>query len=374
MKNICFLTLVHPIFDRRIFCKEAKTLAGADYNVTLIVQHNRRQIIDRIKIVPLPKSNNRFSRMLITTWRVFYLALKQKADLYHLHDPELIPIGLFLKIFTKAKVIYDVHEDVPKSIFSKTWIPKRIRKTLSILFNLFEKQVSQKFDYIIAATPSIEKNFYKSKTITIRNFPIIEKFALRACPSRNRSRRQYFSVIYIGNISKSNGIIPTIQALKYINSNFKVRIQLLGRFSSLAYKSKLLQLKAWQQVDCHGWILPERISFYLAQADAGVICAPPEPNSLEAEPNKLFEYMLASLPVITSDFPLWKKIVAKNNCGICVNPLQPKKIAQAIEYLIEHPGEARKMGRNGKRLILEKYNWKKESKKLLNVYKKLFKG
>jgi len=88
-------------------------------------------------------------------------------------------------------------------------------------------------------------------------------------------------------------------------------------------------------------------------------------------PNKMFEYMIAELPIIASNFLLWREIVEKNNCGICVNPLDPKEIAEAIEYLIEHPDEARKMGENGRKAVLEKYNWEKESKKLLKIYEEL---
>ena len=85
----------------------------------------------------------------------------------------------------------------------------------------------------------------------------------------------------------------------------------------------------------------------------------------------MFEYMIAELPIIASNFLLWREIVEKNNCGICVNPLDPKEIAEAIEYLIEHPDEARKMGENGRKAVLEKYNWENESKKLLEIYEEL---
>jgi len=81
--------------------------------------------------------------------------------------------------------------------------------------------------------------------------------------------------------------------------------------------------------------------------------------------------MGVGLPVIVSDFPELKKIVEGNRCGICVNPLEPKEIAKAVEYLIEHPEEAKEMGENGRKAVLEKYNWENESKKLLKVYETL---
>jgi len=78
-KKICILTSVHLPFDARIFHKEAKTLVKAGYDVTLIAQHNKKEIVDGIKIIPLPRAKNRFDRMTRITWTLFKLALKEKA-------------------------------------------------------------------------------------------------------------------------------------------------------------------------------------------------------------------------------------------------------------------------------------------------------
>jgi len=80
----------------------------------------------------------------------------------------------------------------------------------------------------------------------------------------------------------------------------------------------------------------------------------------------------ASLPVVASNFPLWKEI-GGNRCGITVNPLDPKEIAQAIEYLLTHPEEACQMGENDRRAVVEKYNWEQEKERLLNLYMEVLK-
>lgn len=371
--HICHITSVHSAFDVRIFHKAAKTLVKAGYKVTLIAQHKKNETVDGIKIIALSKPKNRFFRIFDTTLKALYFALKQKFDVYHFHDPELIPIGLLLKIFTKAKIIYDVHEDVPKGILSREWIPKILKKPVSILVNWFEKTASQRLNYIIAATPSIKEAFLGNRVIAVRNFPVVKNSTSSYLLSKNKPGKKYFSIIYIGSISEINGITQTIRALEYLNPKFEVRIKLLGKFSPVAYKRKVKQLKGFEKVDYLGWVPLEKTPFYLAQADAGIICAPPEPNSLEAEPNKLFEYMFAGLPVIASNFPLWKKIIEGNNCGICINPLNPKEIAKAVEYLIKYPEKTRKMGENGRKAILTKYNWENEIENLLKVYKQLLK-
>ena len=94
-KKVCILTSVHTPFDTRIFHKQAKSLLKAGYDVTLIAQHDKDELVGGIRMVALPKPKNRLWRML-GTWRVFKLALKQKAEIYHFHDPELLPWGWLL--------------------------------------------------------------------------------------------------------------------------------------------------------------------------------------------------------------------------------------------------------------------------------------
>ena len=174
MRKVIHLTSVHPVFDGRVFHKEAKTLIKAGYDVILIAQHNKEEVVDGVKIIPLPKPRNRFERMTKVVWKLFRLALKEKADVYHFHDPELIPVGLVLRLFSK-KVIYDVHEDVPQQILTKDWIRSYIvRKITSFIFKGFENLSCIFFNGIVAATPDIAKKFPSQKTITLRNFPILE--------------------------------------------------------------------------------------------------------------------------------------------------------------------------------------------------------
>ncbi|MBU1912723.1 MAG: glycosyltransferase, partial [Candidatus Omnitrophica bacterium] len=165
MKKVCILTSSHSPFDSRIFHKEAKTLAANDYKVALIVQHDKREIVDGVEIFPLPISRKRYKKMTVGVWKAFLLGLKQKADVYHFHDPALIPVGIALKLFGK-RVIYDVHEDVPKQILSKEWIRSAyLRRVISFVFNIFEQFSTIFFDRIIAATPEIAKKFPEKKTI-----------------------------------------------------------------------------------------------------------------------------------------------------------------------------------------------------------------
>ncbi len=366
-KKICILTSVHSAFDIRIFHKEAKSLSKAGYDVTLVAPYKKDIIIEGVKIVSIPKVRMRY-RLLGVNRKLYKKALNQKADVYHFHDPELIPWVVKLKKKTRARVIYDVHEDYPKQILSKYWIPKILRKIISIFINFYEKRMVKNFDYVITVGEEIEERFRKnnSNVETIKNFPDVEKFRNIKKEKNNES---IFNLIYIGGISKVRGINQLVQAMEYLPK--EVKLTLFGKFSPEEYKEEVKKIKGFEKTEYLGWISFDKMPYQLFKSDIGVICFLPEPNHINSCPNKLFEYMVAELPVIASNFPSWKEIVEGNNCGICVNPLEPEEIAKAVKYLIRHPKEAKKMGENGRKAVLEKYNWENESKKLLNIYSSL---
>lgn len=368
MKRICILTSVHPPFDTRIFHKQAKTLAQAGYDVTLIAQHDRDEVVDGIKLMALPKPKNRFWRML-GTWRIFRLALRQKADIYHFHDPELLPAGLLLKLLTNGKVIYDVHEDVPEDILMKRWLPAGIRKPISYIFGVVEKMMASQLDHVITSTDYIAEQFKGTTRVTaIKNYPISYEFKLTP-----RHIFAQVTLIYVGGLCEDRGISETVKALAYLNAVKDVRLRLYGKFEPESYQEVVRRFKEFDRVDYMGWVKPEILWSNMCKATIGLLCLHPVPTFIESLPIKLFEYMAAGLPVIASNFPLWKEIVEGNNCGLTVDPLDPAEIAKAIEYLIEHPDEAKKMGENGRKAVLEKYNWETESRKLITLYELLCK-
>jgi len=366
MPKVCILTSVHMALDIRIFHKQAKTLAKAGYDITLIAQHDKDEVVDGVKVIALPRPTNRLLRIL-GTWNIYNLALKQRADIYHFHDSELLPAGLLLKLTTKSKVIYDVHEDVPKDILTKRWIPSVFRMPLAYLFDKLEKKISSRLDYVVTATDSIEKNFEGViKVVTINNYPIL----LLIKQSSVRVPRQVI-VIYTGILCEERGISEIVRAMACLDSSKNVRLRLYGKFDPVSYREKITKLEGFDRVEYLGWIRPEFMWQKMSNATAGIVCFHPYPNHINAMPNKIFEYMAAGLPVIASNFQLWREIVEGNNCGLTVNPLNPGEIAGAITYLMEHSEKARKMGDNGRKAVLEKYNWENEGKKLLDLYKHL---
>lgn len=374
----CILTTVHPPFDTRIFHKEAKTLLRAGYDVTLVVQHDNDEVVDGVKIVALPKPRNRFARMFGLTWRAFRLALRQRADIYHFHDPELLPIGVLLKLFTRAKVIYDVHEDVPKQILNKMWLPAWSRKPMALVYVLAEKISLPFVDKVIIAENSYLENYRGRKNIVaIHNYPIIS-YIDAANPNMERDKETgNFRVIYVGGVTKLRGAFELVEAMRVIKADGyrNVILYLIGPLIPPTMREELnnliRQYGLERDIYIPGPIPHENVFEVLARSHIGVAALHPDPNYIGSLPTKLFEYMSAGLPVIASNFPLWKEIVEGNRCGLTVDPLNSEEIAQAIEYLLDHPELRQKMGENGRRAVQEKYNWEREAAKLLSLYEEL---
>jgi len=367
--KVCILSILHSASDNRVFHKEAKTIVRAGYDVVLIICHDRNETVDGVKIIALCPAKNRFVRMTFMAAKAFVLALKQKTNIYHFHDPELMGVAVLLKLFTGAKIIYDVHEDTPKSILSKDWINRHLRIVVAFIFDIIEKNISRYFDCIFAATASIAENFKKCNVVLLSNYPDVSRFPEK----RERQKNDCYTLFYCGGLSKIRGIKEIVLALGFIKQGYNIRLRLAGKFDDPKFEKEVNVLKEWSRVEYLGYLSKADVikNYYLV--DCGLICIWPEPGHLKAIGDKLFEYMLAGLPVIASDFQLWKEIVEENGCGICVDPLDPQDIAQAVEFLIENPLKAKLMGDNGRKAVLEKYSWDKESEKLLRVYAKLCK-
>ncbi len=150
-----------------------------------------------------------------------------------------------------------------------------------------------------------------------------------------------------------------------------VRLLLAGRFEDSALERQMRDDAGWARVDYFGQIGRAEVGALMARSCAGLVTLLPMPSYLDSLPIKMFEYMSAELPVIASDFPQWRDIVERHGCGVCVNPVDPSAIAEAIRALVDAPARVAEMGRQGRRAVLSTYNWPQAEHALLAFYAEL---
>lgn len=374
--KVTHLTSVHPRFDTRIFHKMCTSLANNGHNISLVVADGKGdEKRNGVAIHDVSASKGRMDRIRKAPGRVFAKALALNADLYHLHDPELIPIGLKLKRLGK-KVIFDFHEDVSKQLLSKSYLNPLLRHLLSFTFAQFERFACSRFDAIVTATPFIRDKFLKinPRTVDINNFPLLGELVAPAEGTEACS-----TICYIGGIEVIRGIREIVQAMEYVRSDIRLEIagsfEIDTSFSETALAKEVRQYPGWEKVDELGFFVDRQdVREVLSRSLMGLVTFLPAPNHIDAQPNKMFEYMGAGIPVIASNFPLWREIIEGNDCGLCVDPLNPRAIATAIDTLVQNPERARAMGQNGLRAVHERYNWGAEEQKLLQLYSTLLKN
>jgi len=364
--KITHLTSAHPRYDTRIFIKECCSLAKVkNYQVSLVVADGLGDEENNgVTIFDVGKLEGRINRIFKTTKKVLEKAIELDSDIYHLHDPELMPIGVKLKKMEK-KVIFDAHEDLPMQLLAKPYLHDIVKKPLSLFVRMYETYACSKFDYVVAATPYIRNKFLAfTKSIDVNNYPIIKELSSEVLWEERQNQ-----VCYVGVISRIRGNLENVQAMEYVNdfTSFK----LAGMTYESGFLEELETNKNWDRVNFVGKLERAGVKELLQESKIGLVTLHPTINYVDALPVKMFEYMLAGIPVIASNFMILKDIVNKENCGLCVNPIDAKSIGEAIEYLATHDIEAKQMGENGKKAVLERYNWDVEEKKLLKIYEGL---
>jgi len=365
MKRVCHVTSAHPPEDVRIFHKECVSLAEAGYEVYL-VQRGGSYEKSGVHLVGFGKvTGGRLKRMTQVARRAYETALALDADIYHLHDPELLPYGMKLKKRGK-KVIFDSHENTLEAILEKEWLPACMRKAMYHWYKRQQEGVCRRLDAVVSVTSNIVAYFrsVNPRTVQIANFPILDEATPPSAPRPG-------TLVFAGGVSRQWNHHAIIQALEQLS---ECRYCLCGPGEE-PYLQELRALPAWNQVQYLGRLPHEEVPALLSECAVGMAVLSYSRNSDWKNGTmgntKIFEEMMAGLPVVCTDFVLWREFVDRWHCGICVDPENADEIAAAVRYLLDHPEEARRMGENGRSAVKEEFNWGVEEKKLLALYEEI---
>jgi glycosyltransferase involved in cell wall biosynthesis len=374
MSMIVHLTTVHRRTDTRIRVKEAATLARAwPGEVALYVQDGKGDETGAHDGVAVhdtgPPERGRLRRMTRGAFRMYRAVSRARPRVAHFHDPELLPWAMLLRL-QGIRVIYDIHEDLPRQMFHKTYLSTPVARVLGWIAERVEKVAARVLDRLIVVVPAMQARFRRGDTLLLANFPSLTEFSAIPKMSRERVLGRF---VYVGGISSARGIKEMVEAIGLVADD-RARLHLLGAFNDDELEALTRSLDGWQRVLFLGWSSRETVIGELLQASAGLVLLHPTPQYVISYPVKMFEYMAAGLPVIASDFPLWREIVEGAGCGLLVDPQDPQAVARAMQWMLDNPDEAAAMGRRGRVAVEQRYNWEAESDTLIAIYRCLIPG
>lgn len=357
---------VHPYDDSRIFHKEAVSLAKSGYQVELhAVADFTQKEAQGVQIIGVPK-RSRFKR-LYNGWVLYKRALQSNADLFHFHDPELLPWGYLIRKKTGKPVIYDAHEDLPKQIYTKPWIPSFMRGFVSKIVKVVEKGLAKQLSAVITVAESIAEHFQAKgikRVSLIKNYPL---YVPKPEPQTDGVNR----ILYVGGISYLRGYKEMIEMMDYIPEECNAELHLIGPMQFIKEEDRNIEELKKKRIYLHGRIPFVDVQKWYAKGKIGLVCLHPIENYLHSLPIKLFEYMSMGLPQIVTDIPLWKQIMQTSESGFTVNAYDPKEIAERVTQILKDETLYQKLSANSRRAYEEKFNWQTEEKKLFRLYEEL---
>jgi glycosyltransferase involved in cell wall biosynthesis len=373
MKKVCIITTVHSPLDTRIFYREALSLAKR-YEVLIIASSEKDFTESGIKIKSLGLSKNRFQRFL-KGFAAVRLAFAAKADVFHFQDPELIPVGIILKLFTRRPVIYDVHENNPEYILDKEWIPSDLlRRLTSFAVRLVEYIAAKILDGVVVVNEDLLNRFKKfnSNTELIINFPN-KNFGQKFLDNDVAKREKV--ALFLGGIQRSRGVFEILKLIRRFPKQ-NLKFLFIGSINDKNLQREILEFVRKENISKNKFEMMPQISYtelpdYLNKAFVGIIPFLKTRNNYLGTPLKMFEYMAYGLPIVASDFLFLGKFIREADCGLLIkNPEDTSEYKKAFDTLDDSQLWGR-FSHNGRRAFLEKFAWENEEVKLFNLYKEV---
>jgi glycosyltransferase involved in cell wall biosynthesis len=369
--RVAILSSVHLALDNRVFYREARTLAAAGYDVTLIAVHDRDETRDGVRIRALSRVPRSRRPAL---WRALArLAVESQADLFHIHDPELLLVTPYLRRVTGRPTIYDIHEANADFIAVKEYLPAPIRTPLAGMFRRLEPLLARGESGLIFADEAIAADFasFARPKTTLFNFPG-EELIRRGTAVAPAAERPPI-ILYLGGLERNRGSGLMIDAFAQVVARAPAaRLLIVGHFMPPDLEDEVRARAAMRGiaavVEIAGRVPFEQIGDYLRRATVGWVPWQPVAKNCKNIPTKLFEYMAFGLPVVSSDLPSTRPFVSPGENGLLAAATEPAAHAAALLELLTDAAAATRMGEYGRELVRTRYNWAAMEPRLLGLY------
>lgn len=363
---ICQLSSGHSVGDERILHRMARTASQQGYRSAFVVPHDGKATCDGVTLVACPKTevNGARWRRWTASFDILLWALRSDGNLFQIHDPDMLPAGLILKLFGR-RIIYDVHDDYEASF--KDRLRKRgwLGRWFPSLWWWFERNTVRAFDGVVVADRHLAKKFARYNPVILGNYPRLD-----FTPAAQADNEETFNLIYVGGVTRERGLEMALKALRLLPmQNLRLHIIGAGREPDL-----IEMLQADSRVVMHGRIDWTELNRHYIRSHVGLALYQPLESFYYCPGEnavKVIEYMAAGIPVLCSDFPGLRAFVEDAGCGVVVQPDDPQAIAAKIRQLAEDDNMRGRMGATGRRLFESEYNWEKHEHKLADLYRRI---
>lgn len=364
--HICQLASGHLVGDERILHRMARTAARYGYRSTFVVPHDGRASCEGVELVACPLTSTKLGgwRRWTASLHLLWWALRSDGDLFQIHDPDMLPAGLLLKLF-RRRVIYDVHDDFEASAKDRLRRRGWIGRWGPRIWWWFERNAVRAFDGVVVADRHLARKFAHCRPVILGNYPRLD-----FTPPAQAEGEKTFNLIYVGGVTRERGLEMALKALHLLPMP-ELRLHVIGEGQDAAL---IDALKTEPRVAMHGRVPWTELHRHYVRAHAGLALYQPRESFLYYPGEnavKVVECMAAGIPVVCSNFPGLKAFVADSGCGLAVQPDDPEAIAAAIRRLMEDPALRRQLGANGRRLFEAEYNWEKHEPALAELYRRI---
>jgi glycosyltransferase involved in cell wall biosynthesis len=352
--------------------------AGEEYKGITIIRH-------RLKNAYREKMRGLLTFLPVYTWYLGEVIAKTvkkgNFDAIHVHDLYLAGGGLLAKKKTGIPLVVDLHENYVAAVQYYAWSTRAPGKWFVSLskWKKLEKQWLNGADLIVTVIEEnrdrlVKKGIPESRmTITPNTLNVSDFEQYDRVPDKQLRQNDEVLISYIGGFDSHRGLEHVIDAAKILDeegTNYRLVMVGDGRTrSEIEYKVSKLGLE--NRVSFEGWQKLSKVRSYIEGSD---ICLIPHVKNKHTDttiPHKLFQYMYCEKPVVSTNCAPIERIVKETGSGFIYDSGDAAALAYGLRDLIASPRKRKEMGENGRKAVLDQYNWDHTVKDMIKKYAQL---